>query len=548
MKMAMLALISYEDQIILHKVINKITKEETHLAMSTFNEYKKKGVILNEFSDDTWIISNEIRNVKLDFGLDEVFLKKHLKSYTTREFINILKYYFCFCLGRYSIKILQKILAHIKKAMKETDCFLVMPKKTDILTEMGVNDFISVLPCANEELIIACVDDTSYKVRRRLVAEYQSYFLFDKLLDKFWEEASDFEKDLYYPIYLWWKISMIIPNRVTEFTVIPKNCIDGEKNKWVLKIRRTQLKGETGKVHGYTLDDDYEIYEYAVSNEIAAMIHDYKARAKKYDEAEIDSLFSDDMFVKLLNSHGLVKTTHLNYSHMILLLEYFYINIIQGKYGYRVLEREEMLMADESGKLKQLNRYEIVRITLGDSRHIAIQNMLLNGCNLLMAKTITGQESANTVFHYSGNIKNFIKCRAYTIFQMSKQKKVAISDVTKTNVSTLLPKPNAVCKEVDGGVCYSVPFVLCQDCRDCFAVAGDCEKCRYFKSKDGSLVIRKEQERIVEEKVERLLEWLDSARMNKNDEEFRLISNQLEASVENLQNGYIQDLREGVKI
>jgi len=279
------------------------------------------------------------------------------------------------------------------------------------------------------------------------------------------------------------------------------------------------------------------------------MIQDYKNRATKYDEAEIDSLFSDDMFVSLADTRNLVRTKHLNYKHIALLLDYLYINVIMDKYGYKVLSKEDIMMVDKTGELKQLKENEIVRITLGDSRHIAMQNMILNGCNILMAKEITGHQSANMIYHYAGNMKNMVRCRAYSLFQLSKQKGVAaISQVTKTNVSTLLLKSEGPCVKVDGGLCYSAPFVLYQDCRDCFAVQGNCENCKYFKSEDGSRFIRKEQERIVEEKIERLLGWLDSARADKNKDEFRVMANQLEANIENLQNGYIQDLNEGVKI
>jgi len=546
--MAILALVSYKDKIIQRKIINKITEEEKKIAMSIFNEYKRKGVILNEFSDITWETTNETQTIRLDFSVDEVFIKKHISTSTPREFVNILKYYICFCMGKHSLEIIQKNLRLIKRAMRETNCFLVMPQRTEILENTGVSDFINIFPYANEELIIECIDSDSPKIRRRLMAEYQSYFLFDKILDKFWKEASDCEKDLYYPIYLWWKISMVIPIRPTEFSVIPKDCIPKIKNKWMLRIRRTQLKGEMEKVHAYKLDEDYKVYKYAVTDEIASMIQDYKTRATKYDEAEIDSLFSDDMFVSLLDTRNLIRTKHLNYNHMALLLDYFYINVIMEKYGYSVLFKEDMMMVDKTGELKQLKENEIVRIALGDSRHIAMQNMIINGCNILMAKEITGHHSANMIYHYAGNIPNLIKCRAYSLFKLSKQKVVAISQVTKTNVSTLLIKPEAKYEKVDGGLCYSAPFVLYQDCRDCFAVQGNCENCKYFKSENGSRFIRKEQERIVEEKIERLLGWLDSARVDKNKDEFRVMANQLEANIENLQNGYIQDLNEGVKI
>lgn len=547
--MAMIALVSNEEKIIQHKIIKKIAEEEINIAMSIFNEYKRKGIILCEFSDNKWKITNEVDSIGLNFAVNEVLIKKYLKSYTANEFVNILKCYMCFCLGQYSLATLREILLNIKKVIEQTQGFLAIPKNKEVLEGTGVGDFIDLFPCANEELIVESIDYTHNRHRRRTLAEYESYFLFNEKLNEFWEEkATDDEKKLYFPIYLWWKISMIIPLRVTEFTVIPKVCTRKVKNQWMLKIRRTDLKGKAGKIHGYKIDEDYKIYEYAVTDEIVSIIQDYKDKARDYDESEIDSLFSDDMFVSLLDSKGLERMSHLKVNHMSLLMNYFYTDILKTKLGLSILSKEDILRVDISGQLKQLNRNEIVKISLGDSRHIAMQNMILNGCNILMAKEITGHESANEIYHYAGNMKNLIKCRVYSLYKMSKKKEVAMSMITKTNTSMFLPRVKDPYMEVDGGLCYSVPFVVEQDTKDCFAVAGNCEKCRWFKSKKGNRVIRKDQEKIVEEKIERLLIWLHSTRMNKNKDEFRVMVNQLTANVENLQNGYIQDLKDGGKI
>lgn len=545
--MPIFALMSDDTQVVLHKIINRITKDDMALAMEIFDRYKKKGVITSEFSDKTWALSDEIRRIRLDFSVDEIFLQRNVKTCTPLEFIHILKMYFCFCLGRYSLELLKKILANIKLAMVETMGFCVMPKSLKVLSNAGVVDFMSILPDINDDLLIN-LDEEDVKIRRRSMAEYQSYFLFDKLLGEFWAGASDVEKELYYPIYLWWEISMILPSRVTEFTLMPKECIDGTPDAWKLKIRRTQLKGKKRRPHGYTIKEDYEIKEYAISNKIASAIQDYKERTKRYEEAEIDSLFSNDVLVKLLDMSNLKKRGYLDAYQMAMLLDWFYVSILQGKYGLRILDKGALNVPNENGELRRLHQHEIVRMTLGDSRHIAIQNMLINGCNILIAKELTGQESANMVFHYSGNIKNLIRCRAYTLFQMSKQKEVTVPNIVKKRNNILVVEANREYKEVDGGVCYSPLFVLYQDCKDCFMVAGECECCTYFKPTDKMAIIRRKQELLVEEKLSRLLAWLSSARANKNEEEMKVLANQLESDVENLQSTYMKLLERNEKI
>jgi hypothetical protein len=89
--MAILTLVSNEKNILQRKIIKKITEEEKSTAMSIFDEYKRKGVIISEFSDKSWRLTNETRTIRLDFAVNEVLIKKHLKTYTAKEFTDIFK-------------------------------------------------------------------------------------------------------------------------------------------------------------------------------------------------------------------------------------------------------------------------------------------------------------------------------------------------------------------------------------------------------------------------------------------------------------------------
>ncbi|MFC6648329.1 hypothetical protein [Paenibacillus rhizoplanae] len=399
--------------------------EERKIALEKFKHYQNDGVIQSEFKDDAWFLSDEKSSITLDFTFDHVYVKKYLNHYSSEEFKEILKCYISLCMGQYVISTLQEMLYNIKELICNSECLSKIPTKRNILFKTGIQDFIELMPFTTEDIIL---EEERYKydyIKRRDLAEYQSYFLFGKILEEFWKgNATIFEKIYFYPIYLWWNISMILPVRVTEFTLIPKECLVVKDGVNYLKIRRSRLKGNRSgnKNVAYKIDEDYKIYEYAVSNEIAEMIFDYKNLVRDYEESNIDSLFVSKIYLKvnyLFKNHGFL---HVN--QLTRLLEIFYCDVIEKEHKYKVISKEKLNETSFAGEAYKLKRNEIVKVSLGDSRHIAMQNMLLNGASILMAKEITGHENVDMIFHYSGNMKNLIKCKAYSLFELSKRNKI----------------------------------------------------------------------------------------------------------------------------
>ena len=58
--------------------------------------------------------------------------------------------------------------------------------------------------------------------KQRSLAQFDSYFLFNDILSDFWKrDISNDTRLFYYPIYLWWRITAIIPLRPKEFILTP---------------------------------------------------------------------------------------------------------------------------------------------------------------------------------------------------------------------------------------------------------------------------------------------------------------------------------------
>ncbi|QOX63879.1 hypothetical protein FRZ06_11315 [Anoxybacterium hadale] len=324
--MALLVLINQNKNIKLHKAIVNIGNKEKNTALEKFRSYRENGVIHNEFHEDTWRLSDEKDAVILDFNFNEVYIKKHMSYYSVGEFKDILKCYICFCLGQFVIGTLQEMLHNIKELLYNTECLSKVPTKRYLLGSTGIQDFIELMPFTSEGMI-RDVEIFEYdSVRKRDLAEYQSYFLFGKILEDFWETvATQSEKIFYYPIYLWWHISFIIPVRVTEFTLIPQKSITKRNGVRYIRIRRTKMKGNSSKTVTYKIESDYKIYEYAVPDKISGMIFKYKRLVKSYKDSNIDSLFVDEIYAK---NNGAAGYGFFHYRHFSNLLDTFYCDII----------------------------------------------------------------------------------------------------------------------------------------------------------------------------------------------------------------------------
>ncbi|MFC6648330.1 hypothetical protein [Paenibacillus rhizoplanae] len=98
--------------------------------------------------------------------------------------------------------------------------------------------------------------------------------------------------------------------------------------------------------------------------------------------------------------------------------------------------------------------------------------------------------------------------------------------------------------EVDQGNCYSPLFAL-GNMNDCYAVAGDCELCKHYQGRKNSKEFINKQEQKVEEKLMRLNRWIASEKQYRKTDEYIVLRSQLQATVENLLNAYVEEMGQG---
>lgn len=550
--MAVLKLVGNAKEVYYHKVITEITNEQKKDARRIFEEYKKIGVIKSNYEDNAWEVTNEVEILSIITTFDEIEAAKKLKNVSVRELKEIFKAYLIFCFGSVGLQEIRHLSKVIRKAMTETEFFTKYPDNDNCLVDYGIQEFFHLIPGIDEMFFLENEYTPKKGNERRTLAEYESYFIFDDIINDFFPRATQKEKEKYFPIYIWWKITTVLPLRVTETLVTPYDCINNKNGKWYLKIRRSRLKGDAKCIRRYKVEKDYIVYEYEVTKEIADIINEYKKLRKKYKEPKGDALLSCEMFretyMKNRNYKFKIDEKYISIRHMGELLRDFYIEVIGKKYNYNILEKTNCDTMDETGETLSLADNEIVKINLGDTRHIAIQNLLLSGCNILLANEITGHAEVETIFHYAGNIQNLVKCKVYSLNRKVKREKEILSYMNNdpNRVDKILNQIQEIaCVNVDAGKCFSPNMVKNNDPKDCYSAGGNCECCKYFRCENINELekIKRSYEAELEQKVKRIEMWLQSKNYKKQRKELQIQYEQFRTIVENLQTIYTQELR-----
>lgn len=497
----------------------RYNKESVEDSKKTFERLKEKKVILNEkFEDDKWRIYDGLQISGVDFTFNEMVYMQESKSreiLTISELTNSVKSFAIISMSSKSrsgvercVRILRNFLntTHFLnknfadtrfKALEISEDYqcdklsgLVYVKKFLEYVELPDSDYYLELLEKDREAMNTFILSKNTDDGRRTLADFQSMFLFDELLTEFWPQATELEKLAYFPIYLWWRLTNILPLRVTEFLATPFNCISPDNKK--ITIRRTNLKGiDSEDFVSHNIDEDYSLHTYPISDSIVHEIQEYKKLLKKY--CNIDNkkfLIFSGVWIRKGNFVPRRLGENYEYPHGVETIfagnafreriKYFFVTIIQKRMGVEIVEFE-----DEGRYKTILKPNQIQHIKPGDTRHFATINMILNDFNPVLVKDFAGHSDIDITYHYFGNIGNLVKCISYYKYQALREYTedevlTTSGDISIDKVLVNLEKDASQGVEIDEGFCLSDNFAS-GDISDCIPVCGDCNACDFAK-------------------------------------------------------------------
>ena len=242
---------------------------------------------------------------------------------------------------------------------------------------------------------------------------------------------------------------MVLPLRPEEFLLTPRNCIRATDTGYTITVRRSIIKG-TGKV-SYRLATDYEWCEYPISQKLGEEILWYQRKSENYPEPDIPLLLRHKS-VPINNKSGRVT-----YCYLVRLLKEYYREVLAGN-------------------------ADIAWINPGDTRHIAMMNLIISGGSPTVCCELAGHEDIDISSHYYTNFSSLIECAVYEEYRAHhSEKPVAII----SEYSSLGPVEEGVC--IGNGICLSKEFRnhRVSDCMVSIGPKGEigyCPACRYYKS------------------------------------------------------------------
>lgn len=451
-------------------------------AGKIFAQYRLRGVIrAGAFMDERWILSDELRTITIDFHIDKDLFSRSTGQWigcTTECYCECMKAYIAFQLGRYSLASLQslgKALRMLAAMTMEEVCHSFEDWKRQIA------GFLSLIPEGNDlrDCVVEELEEWAWKSRKhghRELPDFKYYLRFNRELDSWWDKAGKEEKRSYFPIYFWWHLTAILPLRATEFLTTPRDCVREEAGLFILTVRRTRLKKGERKL-SYLLDEDYEKKHYEIPGWLFQEIVRYQELTKDSDCPELGTLLVPER------------------------------QVLSGYFTYiQMSHRLKKFCADVLGMPD-------FPIHIGDTRHLAMINLILSGGSPVICRELAGHESIDISSNYYANLSTVVQSVIY-------EKYHGWTGQTALEGTLRFPLSLPECRfRVSEGWCGR-PEVEKGDITECLknyggnGQIGDCLNCRHFypDSPGMKLSIEKDCKKAVDEDGRYLFQMIEMVR------------------------------------
>ena len=433
-----------------------------------FNEYKSNNTIQSDFDSNTWRVYDEVRIYNMCFEPEEYPYEELLSK---KDFVKYLKFFFILNYSDLAFLTIQGTIRLIMNLLKD-------PKNRHSMTTTNgyqASTFFHSLPV--ELPLVEDLDDDIENLKfdgdkKRVLSEIRSYFIFDMIIKDFWKNEADNTKKLFFfPIWFWWEITAVMPTRPTEILLTQRDCLNKKKDQYFIALKKSGIKGR-GKKVSHIIKNDYMEASFPIPERIGKEIEWYINQTKNYPETELKTLLIPDVHYEILGANKNYRNRYYTYNNLRTCLFMYYEQIIVQKYGYEVVDNDTLI---------QMGKNQIGTIQLGDTRHIALIDLALEGGSPWVMMTLAGHNNIQMAAHYYSNVEKVIECKTYSQFvkRNSNKQIFTVSDY-KT------PIFGRRGKKIDGGYCFSEKYAL-GSFDDCIKVLtnngeiGNCKNCPLFR-------------------------------------------------------------------
>ena len=407
-----------------------------------FVELKGKGIIRsNSFSDNVWIGYYDLyeTNIYFDFNIDasqEMILS--FKKYI------LIKLY----LKKNEVKTVKQAFEHIKDMLSKTNVFDI-DTLSNFKKYVSNNQTLLYLSNCKEFLQFCTFKDAcefyskikKFSIQRnprsREIPDYESILKYDCLIRDFIDTGNIDLRIKYYPILIWWMLSTIIPLRPSEFVLLKRNCIYKAKDKCYIHIERVKSRADREK---YSVPI---MTEFQIPEALYEFINDFIDYANEIDNSGY--LVSDKFYKKNLKRVPKDRKDKITLQKFNILFKKFEKEVVEDIYHYEIVALGAVEKDDQ-----------IEKIRLGDTRHLAFMNMLMQGLNPLYIQRIGGHYTLEEQLSYCNHLDTFTSAKTYMLSKMLNNKNEVYYRNYSDNVDWGLKQTE---KELLGTKFYQLPKV-----------------------------------------------------------------------------------------
>ncbi|MDQ0899885.1 site-specific integrase [Paenibacillus sp. V4I7] len=346
-----------------------------------------QSIVNHNFEDDEWILSANDVQTAITFDIDVYSeMQLTLKCFTVLGLIEGHDHKYT----QFRIKHLIEGILTCQGFRCPVDEVLVhferwlMSKPGPTLSKLGpvIHQFLCFSNFTfNDELLDIADQFGTFQPGIRSLPNFKDTLIFDSIIHDFQKTGTSSEKLIFFPIVLWWRITLVIPMRVSEFCSIEYDCIIADSSNFFLKIPRKKIRAK--KKNEVEIVDVLEI-----NKDLTELILQYKEITKEYKRTPY--LLSYDAYcesprVKQCYGARIYKRNLESFKpqQLKLLIAYFYDEIVEKKYDYTGLDRANPM----------------------DTRHFAFCNMMMQGFNMLTIARIGGHKTLDAQMHYFSHLE-----------------------------------------------------------------------------------------------------------------------------------------------
>ncbi|OIK11274.1 site-specific integrase [Bacillus sp. MUM 13] len=365
------------------------------------NETNRKTLSQCRFEEDKWYLEIPLKAKRRSIDFNDIKeVVQFNVNINTEDFINIVKCWTASLLEHgYNAETIGTMVNEglrtfiiLTKGFTETNEEELIEEIVNLSIFKQKNicsstlNFLDYCPYLGEEYASLLYSiKPNIEAKARLLPPSKDILIFSKIIeDYFSRELSELEYRKWFPVWLWWNLTTLIPLRPSEFCTIERDCLINNDGNFYIKLPRHKQRFNNKRQ--IQIIDEINIPE-----ELYRKIEAYKQITKTFGRT--DTLISYLSITKCGN-----KLNPYMYSLPVFRdhLNDFYEEIVFGE--YKVTE------ITPSGDQLFITK----RLLPGDTRHLAFINLNRQGYHPVEIARIGGHSHLQSQNHYFNHVQNFV--------------------------------------------------------------------------------------------------------------------------------------------